>query len=570
MENIFLAEVRNIKDPHRQGRVQIRVYGVHDNEQTVKDADLPWALPLLPTTSASTGKVGVIPTGMLVGSRVLGVFLDPDTKKYPFIIGTYPRAYKPSDQNDNTGGVEGNDKSSVGVDIPSSGNPKPPGAADNLGKTPTNPAVGGKPLDTEKDKYNKAQYKDNGEGPDGIDEARKKFAPKADEPTIAGAPLGLDLPSAIKMIDPLGTAQSLAQMFIALSIVKSIMNLTSKSGNSSGVKTTVIDALSGALCILSNKYGYTTVIDVFTECLANGAINQIDPQYRNIVTEALGSLIKKASQHGVDNLPISNKPDIIYHTETDPVPLPIKGAPPDLYIQQYYDSASDPWKGFIQWKGPNGDYVYTVRGPSDYPFSSAQNHVYSLAEEHLANALDIYIKNKKLTAAVLNGLLQQSLIVTQNNGIEKTLGKNSSLNPALLLGILGSVGVAINLAQSLLPDTALNTGSVSKSLMTFTTNIAILKTMKMASIPAFGLPGIGSSALLGSLAGISLGNFAGNLVGDAVGDVLGDVLGEQLGDIAGDVAGAVTTGAISLAAVNNLGGSLNKTAVLTNILIRSL
>ena len=106
--------------------------------------------------------------------------------------------------------------------------------------------------------------------------------------------------------------------------------------------------------------------------------------------------------------------------------------------------------------------------------------------------------------------------------------------------------------------------------------MAIIKSMKAASLPAFGLPGIGALGALGGLSSIAGGAFAnvtgiaGNIVGNTVSDVLGDVLGQELGDIAGDVATAVTEGAITYAAVKNLGGSFNKTAVLTHILLKSL
>jgi len=562
----FLAEVRNIKDPDRQGRVQIRIYGLHDDTQNITDTNLPWALPILPVTSASTAKTGTIPTGMEIGSRVVGTFLDSDTKKYPIIFGTYYRAYKPTDASDNTGGQEGNDQSSKGVDLPSSGNPKPPGGADNMGKAPNNPAVGGTPLDTSSEQYNAAKFVDNGTGEDGVNTARNNFAPKASDPTIAGAIAGLDLPSAIKSIDPLGAAQSLAQMFSLLSIITSIMNMTSKSGQSSGVKTTVTDALSGALAILATKYGYETVIDVFTNCLSNNGISQIDQQFRNIVTTALANLIHNASQYGTTNLPLSSTPTVIYHTTTDPVPLPIVGIPPDLYVQQYYAVGSDPWVGFIQWKGPDGNYVYTVRTATDYPFASAQDHIYSLAEQSLAAALDSHIKNKELTPSELNTILENNITETQNNGLEKTLGKNSALNPATILSILGAVGSIIHLMQSLhLPLSALNIGTVSMSLAKFSKNIAIIRLMKSTSLPAFGLPGIGGIPGLSGLAGLA-GGVAGNLVGGAI----GNLAGAAAGNLAGDVAAAVASGAVTVAAVNNLGGSLNKTAVLTNILLRSI
>lgn len=91
-----IAEVRNIKDPMKAGRVQVRIYGKNDDEQDIKDEDLPWAVSVTPITSASTGKVGVVPVGLLVGSRVLvGYAANDPEKQYPFVIGSFHRAGAP-------------------------------------------------------------------------------------------------------------------------------------------------------------------------------------------------------------------------------------------------------------------------------------------------------------------------------------------------------------------------------------------------------------------------------------------------------------------------------------------
>lgn len=98
MATFKFAEVRNIKDPLKSGRVQLRVYGKHDDEQEVKDDDLPWGLALTPITSASTARVGVVPTGLLVGSRVMIMYADDDPEEqYPIIMGSFHRAVKPKE-----------------------------------------------------------------------------------------------------------------------------------------------------------------------------------------------------------------------------------------------------------------------------------------------------------------------------------------------------------------------------------------------------------------------------------------------------------------------------------------
>jgi len=83
-----IAEVRNIvDDPTQSGRAQVRIYNENNDEKSVKDEDLPWAVVGLPVTSASTAKIGVSPSGLIVGSRVLIVYLSEDTaEQYPIIL----------------------------------------------------------------------------------------------------------------------------------------------------------------------------------------------------------------------------------------------------------------------------------------------------------------------------------------------------------------------------------------------------------------------------------------------------------------------------------------------------
>jgi hypothetical protein len=98
MLDLKIAEVRNIEDdPTQSGRCRIRIYNENDDEQQVKDDDLPWAVPLQPITSAATAKIGNSPSGLLVGSRVLITYLSNDVnKQYPIILGSIGRGALPS------------------------------------------------------------------------------------------------------------------------------------------------------------------------------------------------------------------------------------------------------------------------------------------------------------------------------------------------------------------------------------------------------------------------------------------------------------------------------------------
>lgn len=98
MAKIYFAEVRDIKDPLESGRVKIRKY-IHENdEKNIKDEHLPWAITMMPTTSASTTGVGTSPVGLLVGSRVIITYADDDTsEQYPIVLGSFYRSAVPKE-----------------------------------------------------------------------------------------------------------------------------------------------------------------------------------------------------------------------------------------------------------------------------------------------------------------------------------------------------------------------------------------------------------------------------------------------------------------------------------------
>lgn len=490
----FIAEVRNVKDPWKSGRVQLRMYGLHNDEQNVKDEELPWAVPVQDITSAATAKVGTAPVGMMKGSRVIGVFLDKEGQN-PVILGTYARAAKPVDRNDNTRGEEGSDKQSKGIDLPSNANPQ---TNNNRGRAPNNPRVGGRPVDTQRDRYNDAQFRENGEGQEAITTARRNFAPNADRPTTAAAEPNQDLPGTVRQVDPQAASAVLQNMLSMLSMIVNMSNATSPAATTK----IVTDALAGALAILANKYGFERVIDIFNNCLAGDGIERIAPEYRELVKEALAKLIENAAKNGPSALKLSEKPVVIKYQVGGTVPLPIFGFPPDLYVQQYYTVENDPYPGYIQWKGPNGDFVYTVRG-AELHFPTADDHIYSMAEEQLAKDLEPYIIRGSITPEELNFVLDKNSRQVQNNGMNKSVGQNSNQNLmqllSMLLGILGSI---INKSRSThIPQSVMDQGSVNQSLERFSRNMSIAKRMQQESRNAFTLPGAASG--LGNLPGLN-------------------------------------------------------------------
>jgi len=80
-------------DPLKLGRCRVRILGYHtDNKQEgvgIPTADLPWATPMQPITSAAMNGIGTSPTGVVEGTWVFGFFRDGKNAQEPVIMGTF-------------------------------------------------------------------------------------------------------------------------------------------------------------------------------------------------------------------------------------------------------------------------------------------------------------------------------------------------------------------------------------------------------------------------------------------------------------------------------------------------
>ncbi len=94
----FFGMVEDIEDPLQVGRVRVRIYNHHNEDvnQMPKEA-LPWAMILQSSTSAASSGFGISPTGIAVGSTVLGFFVDGLEKQIPFVLGTFAGIPKDND-----------------------------------------------------------------------------------------------------------------------------------------------------------------------------------------------------------------------------------------------------------------------------------------------------------------------------------------------------------------------------------------------------------------------------------------------------------------------------------------
>lgn len=103
----FVGVVEDRNDPKTLGRVRVRCLGYH-TEDLIKlpTADLPWAHPMNPITSATVSGIGQTPLGAVEGTWVVGFFTDGNRAQQPVIIGTLPGVPKDLPVKDDTKGFQ--------------------------------------------------------------------------------------------------------------------------------------------------------------------------------------------------------------------------------------------------------------------------------------------------------------------------------------------------------------------------------------------------------------------------------------------------------------------------------
>lgn len=99
----WIGVVEDRDDPLMLGRCRVRIYNLHGDlgsPASIESEDLPWAVPVMPVNSSSSAgttylgdnAIGISPTGIQVGSTVMGFFADGEENQMPMILGTIPGA----------------------------------------------------------------------------------------------------------------------------------------------------------------------------------------------------------------------------------------------------------------------------------------------------------------------------------------------------------------------------------------------------------------------------------------------------------------------------------------------
>jgi len=84
--HFFIGIVENNVDESREGKVQVRAFGIHGTHSDIKTKDLPWAL-------CASGNYDTNNPPPPLNSFVYGMFLDGRSAQHPLILGLIPGTY---------------------------------------------------------------------------------------------------------------------------------------------------------------------------------------------------------------------------------------------------------------------------------------------------------------------------------------------------------------------------------------------------------------------------------------------------------------------------------------------
>ena len=495
----FTAEVRNIMDPHQSGRVQLRIYGHHDDDKNIKDEHLPWAMPLQSITSAATAKIGTSPTGMLAGTRVVGFFLDA-AKQYPIIMGTFARAGGPQDNNNNTGGQ--GDTDTTKNDLPGYARfDQANGTQQSNTLTPkTHKDI------TAKDAYNNAEFKDDKSSQELTALAKKAYAnSNGNSPSLASVgkkeikPI-LDM---IQKIDPQKISAVLPQ---AVDNFQKILHI-SDTMSASGLSNMMGPALGNMLQSLGQNMNFSQIMSMLGQMLGTGGgsgggsqptpaqtaantLNQLagyttpNSIIANLATEdqtiLYTALIQLLDNTNPNTFVITPPPTYNQANYTViPDPELLVTTVPDGYIQYFTFTDTDPYPGYILWEGPDGgNWLFTTR-PANQPYapdptSDAINAAIALIEADLQKLA----AQGKFDINLLLALLNKGGQAAQNQAQNNALGQNGG-SMDVLTQILGSLGGLIKSAMSdHIAKSVLDTDKTDKAVQDYTKKVAITKKKK--------------------------------------------------------------------------------------------
>ena len=493
--NTFVAEVANVNDPHQSGRVQVRIFGRHDDRVNIPDSSLPWAQVVQPVTSAANGRMGTAPVGLTVGSRVFGMWADVD-QQLPVVLGAVGRAGDPI-PGQTFNGAPAINVATGSIPASSQGFPNNPYTALYPGRTSISAIDAGRLNVT-------SVNRQTGGAITTLAQAGM-INPRLPTTASYNRRSNLDVLDIINSVDPLGTLASLPCLNLNLISLSSILRFL--NGIISGIAALIAQAIRNALLRLAEKIGIFKLLGLLNAAIANiraiqdlinalnirvcgvNLINQgVFDTANYVMASAIGGLnsaigtivggldkvinvttgavyagagaLSAGVNEGIKNLVASVPvaPAAAVATANTPRPTTVSTSVPNGYIQQYYSVANDPYPGYIEWRDPTGASapVYTLRnGQPNY--LNAQQHTLFAAQDHFTNTIGLtLLSGRPLTFQTLAQAVSGSVNFTQGFALSRVLGagfgtaQTIGVVAALIPTVIGVVRLAYqpNIAQA--------------------------------------------------------------------------------------------------------------------------
>lgn len=268
--NTWTGKVVSVNDPDKSGRVQVRIFSLHDNTVTVPDNALLWALPAPDVTSASWNKIGGTPVGIIVGAIIEGYWMDSDMQ-IPVFTHSAVKAGDPDTSSNTTSNGQ--------VQLIPGTNSSPLG-----GRIANNAFV------TRKGKNIVEDDKTGSKGPtqqkdsDGQDitkdaKANTKFATNPTTASIEN-PSGSILQQILN-VDPKNLNAVLPNAVSAIQKIKDLANVSTTGG--------INNLLGSVLGQAMNQLGASQTINAIGSALSQGGLSSSASQALYVAIQSLGS-----------------------------------------------------------------------------------------------------------------------------------------------------------------------------------------------------------------------------------------------------------------------------------------
>jgi hypothetical protein len=496
----WIGIVKNVMDPQQSGRVQVRIFGRHDDEVNIPDEDLPWAQVSQPVTSASIGRMGTAPVGLVVGSRVHGQWLDRDFQ-LPLVLGTVGRAGEAVPGRTENGAPAVN--TAVGS-IPSATQ----GSAANP-YTSLNPSrVSISAIDAGQASIESVPRTEGVV----VTQAVEEGMAYADTPTTASAdPNESNILSILNQVDPTSSISALkcfqpAALNLSISIDLGAI--------AAGLINLIADALTRTILDLMESLGINSVLRALDQaaialenfsaavgallsgdiCAAPAALNFMDRG-----TQALArsyTNIQTAVQRGANSPETLRnrlgyaKEQILSRAPTEAFkPVSVVLTAPAGYVQEYYSFDRDPYPGYIRWTDParTGDPLFTLRNGQPNYVNATQHASYDVSGSIQSSLLG-FIQTGQLNTSNLQSVLSQATGVAQISALRGVIGGGNPVQiiaaaarlvPSIYASVTGLFSPSVSI--SVLP----NTDAITQSLQRFTQSQTILAVRRTQMENAF-------------------------------------------------------------------------------------